>query len=90
MTDIVERGSDILSTHVARTVEDAPNMIGVPMVICRLSRMLGFGIVSEYMPFLYGMGHTLSVTGSYDSESIMHAIMSGVQSHYICQNFGLQ
>jgi hypothetical protein len=82
-------GADVVSTHVERTKEDPVNMIGVPLVICRLSRMVGLGAFSQYMPFLYGWSHTIAVNGM-NAESIIHAVISGAQSHMICKNMGLQ
>jgi hypothetical protein len=64
-------------------------MIGVPMVICRLSRMMGFGAVSEMMPFLYGWAHTLAVN-DLNTETFIHAAITGAQSHYICKIVGLK
>ena len=81
--------SSIVSTHAERTMEDWPNMIGVPMFICRISRMVGLGGMAAFMPFLYGFGHIVAEEGT-STGVLVQAVMSGVQAHYICKNFGLQ
>lgn len=80
--------SGIVSTHVARTIDDWPNMVGVPTVICKLSRAMGAGPYAELMPFVYGVAHTLS-TNEMNMETLAHAVLAGIQGHYICQTVGL-
>lgn len=80
--------TEILSTHVARTVEDWPELLVVPPFICMISRKTGFGQYSEYMPFLYGVAQTLAYN-DINMETLTHAFITGMQCHYICKTVGL-